>query len=168
MTIAAPLSLHRTTVKPEWVDYNNHLNDGFYLVIFSLGGVDEFMNLIGMSDAERRATKTTIYTLEAHINYLREVKLGEEVEVRAQLIGFDQKRVQHFLTMHTARLANEMAATSEFMLVNIDSAGEPKSAPFRPEVAAKLVAIMEAHKALPSPANSGRAIGLPQKKPAQE
>jgi acyl-CoA thioester hydrolase len=164
MTIAAPLSLHRTTVKPEWVDYNNHLNDGFYLVIFSLGGVDEFMNLIGMSDAERRATKTTIYTLEAHINYLREVKLDEEVEVRAQLIGFDQKRFQLFLTMHTARLGNEMAVTSEFMLVNIDSAGEPKSAPFRPEVAAKLAEIMEAHKALPLPANSGRAIGLPKKK----
>ncbi len=66
--------------------------------------------------------------------------------------------------MHTARLGDELAATSEFMLVNIDSAGEPKSAPFRPEVAAKLAEIMEAHKALPLPANSGRAIGLPKKK----
>jgi acyl-CoA thioester hydrolase len=69
-----------------------------------------------------------------------------------------------FLTMHTARLGDEMAATSEFMLVNIDSSGEPKSAPFRPEVAAKLAEIMETHKALPVPANSGRAIGLPKKK----
>ena len=152
MAIAAPLSLYKTRVKPEWVDYNNHLNDGYYLVIFSLGGVDEFMNRIGMSDAERRATKTTIYTLEAHINYLREVKLDEEVEIRCQLIGFDQKRFQLYLTMHTARLGDELAATSEFMLVNIDSAGDPKSAPFRPEVAAKLAEVMEAHKALPLPA----------------
>jgi len=50
------------------------------------------------------------------------------------------------------------------MLVNINSAGEPKSAPFRPEVAAKLAEIMEAHKALPLPQNSGRAIALPKKK----
>ena len=164
MKITAPLNVLRTTVKPEWVDYNNHLNDGYYLVIFSLGGIDEFMNHICMSDAERRATKTTIYTLEAHINYLREVKLGEEVEVRAQLIGFDQKRFQLFLTMHTARLGNEAAATSEFMLVNIDTSTEPKSTPFRPEVAAKLAEIMESHKALPLPANSGRAIALPKKK----
>lgn len=164
MTIAAPLSLYRTRVKPEWVDYNDHLNDGYYLVIFSLGGVDEFMNRIGMSDAERRATRTTIYTLEAHINYLREVKLDEEVEIRTQLIGFDQKRLQLYLTMHTERLGNEPAATSEFMLVNIDSSGEPRSAPFRPEVAARLTEIMEAHKALPLPANSGRAIALPKKK----
>jgi len=162
--IAAPLSLYRTRVKPEWVDYNNHLNDGYYLVIFSLGGVDEFMNRIGMSDAERRATRTTIYTLEAHINYLREVKLDEEVEIRCQLIGFDQKRFQIYLTMHTDRLGDEIAAASEFMLVNIDSSGEPRSAPFRPEVAAKLAEIMDAHRALSLPAFSGRAIALPKKK----
>lgn len=163
MTIAAPLSTYRTIVKPEWVDYNNHLNDGYYLVILSLG-TDAFQDLIGMSDAERRATKTTIYTLEAHINYLREVKQGEEAEIRTQLIGFDQKRLQLYHTMHTARLGGEIAATAEFMLVNIDSAGEPKSARFRPEVAAKLAEIMEAHKMLPLPANSGRAIALPKKK----
>jgi betainyl-CoA thioesterase len=163
MAIAAPLSVFRTRVKPEWVDYNNHLNDGYYLVILSLG-TDAFQDLIGMSDAERRATKTTIYTLEAHVNYLREIKGGEEVEVRTQLIGFDQKRFQLFHTLHTARLGDEVAATSEFMLVNIDNSGEPKSAPFRPEVAAKLAEIMAAHKSLPLPANSGRAIALPKKK----
>lgn len=163
MAIPAPLTTYRTTVKPEWVDYNDHLNDGYYLVIFSLGGVDEFMSRIGMSDAERRATKTTIYTLEAHINYLREVKLGEEVEVRCQLIGFDQKRFQLYLTMHTERLGDEIAAASEFMLANIDASGEPKTAPFRPEVAARLADIMEAHRALPLPKFSGRAIALPRK-----
>ena len=161
--VTAPLSVFRTRVKPEWVDYNNHLNDGYYLVIMSLG-TDAFQDLICMSDAERRATKTTIYTLEAHVNYLREVKEGEEVEVRTQLIGFDQKRFHLFHTMHTARLGDEVAATSEFMLVNIDTSGEPKSAPFRPEVAAKLAEVMEAHKSLPLPANSGRAIALPKKK----
>ena len=163
MAIAAPLSLYRTRVKPEWVDYNNHLNDGYYLVIMSLG-TDAFQDLIGMSDAERRATRTTIYTLEAHVNYLREVKEGEEVEVRTQLIGFDQKRFQLFHTLHTARLGDEPAATSEIMLVNIDTSGEPRSAPFRPEVAAKLAEIWHAHKALPLPQNSGRAIALPKKK----
>ena len=163
MTFEAPLSVLRLKVKPEWVDYNNHLNDGYYLVIMSLG-TDAFQDLIHMSDAERRATKTTIYSLEAHVNYLREIKEGEEVEVRTQLIGFDQKRIQLFHSMHTARLGDEVAATSEFMLVNIDTSGEPRSAPFRPEVAAKLAEIMETHKTLPLPANSGRAIGLPKKK----
>ena len=70
--IAAPLSLYKTRVKPEWVDYNNHLNDGYYLVIFSLGGVDAFMNSIGMSDAERRAT--LLAGLDALIGMLQQPK----------------------------------------------------------------------------------------------
>jgi hypothetical protein len=48
--------------------------------------------------------------------------------------------------------------------VNIDSAAEPKSAPFRPDVAAKLAEVWDTHKALPLPSNSGRAIALPKKK----
>lgn len=163
MAIAAPLSVLRLKVKPEWVDYNNHLNDGYYVVIFSLAS-DAFQDWICMSDAERRATKTTIYTLEAHVNYLREVKQGEEVEIRTQLIGFDQKRYQLYHTMHTARLGDEIAAAGEFMLANIDASGEPKTAPFRPEVAARLTEIMATHQALPLPRYSGRAIGLPKKK----
>src|SRR5690606_5470680 len=141
-----PLSVLRLKVKPEWVDYNNHLNDGYYVVIFSLAS-DAFQDWICMSDAERRATKTTIYTLEAHVNYLREVKQGEEVEIRTQPIGCDQKRYHLARSMHTARLGDEIAAAGEFMLANIDASGEPKTAPFRPEVAARLTEIMATHQA---------------------
>lgn len=162
MAIAAPLSTYRTTVKKEWVDYNHHLNDGYYLVIFSLA-TDAFMDQIAMDAAARESTKTTIYTLEGHINYLREVKEGEEVEVRTQLIGFDQKRFQLFHTMHVARFDGP-AATSEFMLLNVDTSGEDaKSAAFREDVATKLREIMQAHSALPKPDNSGRAIALPKR-----
>ena len=27
--------IHRTAVAPEWVDYNGHLRDAYYLLIFS-------------------------------------------------------------------------------------------------------------------------------------
>ena len=48
------------------------------------------------------------------------------------------------------------------MLVNIDMRG-PKSAPFLPEVLAKIEAIERDQAGLPRPANAGRAIGLPRK-----
>ncbi len=162
MVEAVPLSLYRATVKREWVDYNNHLRDGYYMVVFS-EAIDAFMDLIFMGDAERRATMTTIYTLEAHINFLREIKESEEVEVRAQLIGHDQKRFQLFLTMHADRLGKETAATAEYIVINIDNSGTPRSAPFRAEVAAALGRIWQEHKDLPKPANSGRSIALARK-----
>jgi acyl-CoA thioester hydrolase len=158
----APPTVLRIAVASEWVDYNNHLRDSFYLHIFSLS-VDGVMDMIGMGDAERRATKTTIYTLEVHLNYMREVKEGEEVEVRAQLLGFDQKRFHLFLWMHTKRLGEAPAATSEFMLLNVDTSEGAKPAPFRADVAHALGQLWEKHRHLAKPQNAGRSIALPKK-----
>ena len=45
-------TIHRDTVRPEWVDYNGHLRDAFYMLIFSLS-TDAFMDRIGLDDAGR-------------------------------------------------------------------------------------------------------------------
>ena len=56
--------IYRDTVKPEWVDYNGHLRDAFYMLIYSLA-TDAFMDRIGLDEAGRRARQRTLYTLEA-------------------------------------------------------------------------------------------------------
>ena len=160
--MAAPTIVYRTSVQPEWMDYNDHLRDGYYLVIFS-SALDAFMETIRMGEKDREATHTTIYTLEAHLNFLREIKEGEEVAIGAQMIGYDQKRCHLFLSMYANRLGDDPAATSEFMLANIDNSGQPRSAPFRPEVSEALARIWQQHRDLPKPKNAGRAIALPQR-----
>ena len=30
----APLDIHRATVLPEWIDWNGHMNVGYYVVAF--------------------------------------------------------------------------------------------------------------------------------------
>ena len=160
--MSKPAIIYRTKILPEWADYNRHLRDSYYLVIFS-NAVDTFMETIAMGEKDREATKTTLYTLEAHLNFQRELRVGEEVAVRTQLIGYDQKRLQLFLTMHAERIGEEPAATSEYMLLNIDNSGDPKSAPFRRQVSEALSRIWQQQKDLPRPKNSGRAIALPQK-----
>jgi hypothetical protein len=57
---------------------------------------------------------------------------------------------------------SEPVATNEQMLMNIDMSG-PKSAPFLPNVLAKIEAIAGEHADLPRHQNAGRAIGLPKK-----
>jgi acyl-CoA thioester hydrolase len=160
MTAAAPLMLHRETVQPGWVDYNDHLNDGYYVVIFS-HATDALMDHIALGEAERRRTGHTIFTLEMHINYLKEVRAGSEVRIATQILGHDQKRLHVFHTMFEAG-SNEPAATNEQMLVNIDMNG-PRSAPFLPDVLAKIEAIARIQEGLPRPANAGRSISLTKK-----
>lgn len=149
-------------VDKAWVDYNGHLNDAYYLVIFSLS-TDTLMVLIGLDAAGRTATGHTMYTLEVHLNYLQEVHAGVAVEVRTQILGLDAKRLHIFNTLHRQD-DGTLLATNEQMLANIDTSNAekgPRTAAFAPAVAALLQPLAQAHAALPRPANAGRSIALP-------
>lgn len=145
-----------------WVDYNGHLNDAYYLVIFSYA-TDGLMAAIGLDAAGRAATGHTMYTLEVHLNYVQEVHEGVAVQVRSQILGADAKRVHLFHTLHRQD-SGALLATNEQMLSNIDTSNTdtgPRTAPFAPAVAARLHALVQQHAALPRPANAGRRIALP-------
>ena len=125
----APLTTWRGTVLPAWVDYNGHLNDGYYMVVFSQA-TDGLMDLIGLDAAGRQATGHSIFTLESHINYLLEVKQGVAIEVRTQILGADAKRLQIYHGLYVAG-TEPLLAANEQMLLNVDMSG-PRAAPFAP------------------------------------
>lgn len=158
----ALLNSWQGVVRPEWVDYNGHLNDAYYMVIFSYAS-DGLIARIGLDAAGRAATGHTLYTLEVHLNYLQEVHAGVAVEVRTQILGVDAKRIHLFHTLH--RQDNgALLASNEQMLANIDASNAqtgPRTAPFLPAVAALLMPLAQAHAALPRPAHAGRSIALP-------
>ena len=161
MTIDAPLCLHRTTIKPEWLDYNGHMNEAYYVLVFS-EATDAFMDYTGQDAAGRKRTGHTIYTLETHVMYLLEVGEGAAVRVETQLLGLDAKRYRLFHTMvHDG--TGDLLATGEHMLLNVDMNG-PKSAAFNHDVGARLAAVREAHAGLPLPKQAGRSIALPGKR----
>lgn len=85
------LTTYTTRVQSDWVDYNGHLRDAFYLLIFSYA-TDGLMDALGLGSDNREASGHSLFTLELHLNYLHEVKLGAEVEVHTQLIAYDAKR----------------------------------------------------------------------------
>ncbi|MBD1554922.1 thioesterase family protein [Pseudomonas typographi] len=153
-----PLITWRGQVLPEWTDYNGHLRDAFYLLIFSYA-VDGFMDVIGLDTEGREASGHSLFTLECHLNFLHEVKQAEAVEVRVRLLGNDHKRVHLYLALHQAGGATELAA-SEQMLLNVDMAG-PKSAPFDRATAQQLASLAQQQVGLPAPQWTGRVIGLP-------
>ncbi|WP_321799850.1 thioesterase family protein [Caballeronia sp. J97] len=149
--------IYRDTVKPEWVDYNGHLRDAFYMLIYSLA-TDAFMDRIGLDDAGRRARQRTLYTLEAHISYLREIKEGAPVRVEARVVAHDRKRVHLYMEMFEGDAAEPVSACEQ-MLMHIDSSGAPKSASLDEDIAARIAA--EPAVALQDARYAGRVIGLP-------
>ena len=155
------LTTYQTTIIADWVDYNGHLRDAFYLLIFSYA-TDALMDQLGMDSDNREATGNSLFTLELHLNYLHEVKLGSDVEVRTQIIGHDRKRLHLYHSLHLAGEAQELAG-NEQMLLHVDLAG-PRSAPFSEQVTNKLLAMTALQSDLPTPAYIGRVIALPPEK----
>jgi acyl-CoA thioester hydrolase len=155
------LTTYSTQVLPDWVDYNGHLRDAFYLLIFSYA-TDALMDKLGLDSENREASGHSLFTLELHLNYLHEVKLGAEVEVRTQLIAFDAKRLHLYHSLHLAGNEKELAG-NEQMLLHVDLAG-PHSAPFTEATLATLATISAEQADLARPALLGRVIGLPPKK----
>lgn len=152
------LSTYRGRVVPEWVDYNGHLRDAFYLLIFSLA-TDELMNQIGLDEAGRQASGNSLFTLECHLNYLHEVKQDTGVTVRTQILGHDSKRLRIFHSLFREG-ADDPVATNEQMLLHVDMAG-PRSAPFGSALLARISALAQSHQALGLPRLAGRSISLP-------
>ena len=152
------LTTYSTPILEEWVDYNGHLRDAFYLLIFSYA-TDALMDRMGLDSQNREASGHSLFTLEVHLNYLHEVKLGAHVEVRTQLIGHDKKRLHVYHSLH--RVGDERAlASNEQMLLHVDLAG-PRSAPFGEHSLALLQAIEDQQRDLPRPEHVGRVIALP-------
>lgn len=152
------LITYRTQVQPDWVDYNGHLRDAYYLLIFSYA-TDALMERIGLDADARGQSGHSLFTLEAHINYLHEVKLDTEVWVQTQIIGFDKKRLHLYHSLHRAGF-DEALAASEQMLLHVDLAG-PKSTPFGDRSVELLRGIVLEQQDLPGAEFAGRVIALP-------
>lgn len=152
------LITYRTTVQEDWVDYNGHLRDAFYLLIFSYA-TDALMGRIGLDADSRGQSGNSLFTLEAHINYLHEVKLATEVWVQTQIIGFDKKRLHLYHSLHRSGF-DEALAASEQLLLHVDLAG-PKAKPFGESSTHRLQSVVDDQRDLPTPAFTGRVIKIP-------
>lgn len=154
--IAAPLRLIAPSVAPEWVDYNGHMSESCYLLVFG-DQSDAFFRLVGIDEAYRAAGHS-LYTVQTMVFNLAEAHLGDPLALSLQLLDADDKRLHIFHTMHHAKTGT-LLATGEQMLVHVDMAAG-RSAPMPPELARKVAAIRAAHAHLPVPPQAGRNIAI--------
>ncbi len=152
----API-LYHTRVRPEWVDYNGHMSEAYYILVFG-DTTDAFLDLIGVDEVYRRRTGSSLYTLEAHISYLHEVGEGQALAVSTQVLGADAKRVHLFHTMNHAD-KGYLLATAELMLLHVDTT-QPRAVRFAPEIQTQLASVVQAHSKLSRPTQAGRSIAL--------
>ena len=115
---SGPVLSSATQIEPQWIDYNGHLNMAYYNVMMDRA-IDEMWVHLGIGPTYLKERHGSTFTAEAHVRYLREIYLGDPVQISVYLLGHDEKRLH---TFEELRHATEgwLSATSENMTLHMD------------------------------------------------
>ena len=154
---SAPFDRHAEAIRPEWIDYNGHMNVAFYVLVFD-NATDALFEAMDFGAAWRKRSGRSFFAVEAHVRYLAELTLGDEVRVATQILAVDDKRL-HCFHMLRHKTTGTLAATMEFLALHVDL-GMRRAIPFAAEDRARIAGFAAAHASLPTPDGVGRAVGL--------
>ncbi|MFJ5622540.1 thioesterase family protein [Peribacillus loiseleuriae] len=146
-------------VRKDWIDYNGHMTDSAYAIVFSMA-VDRLMIELGITVDFRNQYHYSIYTLETHLVFIKEAHEGQGLRVTIQLLDYDAKRLHAFFVMENDK--GDRLATSEQMLMGMDM-NEGRPAPFPPSIKTRIENMANDYQSHPMPNEAGRKIGIRKK-----
>jgi acyl-CoA thioester hydrolase len=146
-------------VASDWLDYNGHMNDAAYALVFSRS-VDALMDRVGLDAAARKASGQTLFTLQMMLHYFREAHEGEALHVACRLIEHDDKRMRVWLEMAKTKGGEAIAASEQLLLSVVQQEGGARPAPWRAETKAALEALAKAQAGMAHPPQAGVGIAL--------
>lgn len=151
-----------TEGEPEkaWIDYNGHMNVGYYGIAFDKA-LDLVYEKIGIGESYVAARGMGSFALQVHQHFLREIRLGERYRIEMLFLDADHKR-WHYMAWMRKLETDEIAATYECLSMNVDHATR-RSAALPDDVAARLARIVEAHRSVPRPEQTGAPLGIRRK-----
>jgi len=132
------------------------MNVAYYLLAFD-HATDAVLDRFGVGKAYVEAENRSLFVVDAHLTYAREVTEGDPLRFASRILGADGKRLHLFHEMFHAD-EGWLAATAEFMLLHVDLT-QRRTCPFPDAVAPALAAQAAAHARLPRPPQAGRAVG---------
>ena len=155
--MASPLTLWEGAVLPGWVDANRHMNDGFYAVAFGEASW-RVQDHLGLHAEYRARTGGTLYSVEAHLTWARELSLGQRLHIESLVLGVDAKRLRVFHRLFASD-DGYCAATMDVMMLHVtQSDHEVRTSPFPDDIAHRLRQIAASHATLGRPDEAGRVV----------
>jgi acyl-CoA thioester hydrolase len=145
-----PLCTWEEPVVDEWIDYNGHLSEPYYVLVLG-HATDAVMDAVGLGPAYREETGSSLYTVEAHVRYLDQVSAGEQLEARSWVIGATGKLLWIWHELWAgAPGAQSLRATEEILGLHVT---DSRTSPFPDEVRARIDAAV-----VPPPEHASRSI----------
>lgn len=149
-------------IEKTWVDYNGHLNQAYYSVLFDRA-IDDALMPTGLGPDYVKQRNASYMTVETHICFVRELMVTDTVRVESRVLDVDAKRLHLYCDMLHAT-EGWLACTSEWMFLHIDM-GARRTAPWPADVLQRLENMKRAAASLPRPERAGRRIAIERKAP---
>ena len=103
----------------DWIDYNNHMNVSYYLLIFDKFGADVLNDTFKMGEYSAKTTGKSTMIVESNITYNQELKIDDVVDVNLVYFDHDKKRLQYKMEMiHKEK--KFLASTIEVLALYVD------------------------------------------------
>ena len=103
----------------DWIDYNNHMNVSYYLLIFDKFGADVLNDTFKMGEHSAKTTGKSTMIVESNITYNQEQKIDDVVDVNLVYFDHDKKRLQYKMEMiHKEK--KFLASTIEVLALYVD------------------------------------------------
>jgi acyl-CoA thioester hydrolase len=146
----------REAIRPEWLDYNGHMNLAYYVLLFDHAS-DQLFASLGIDETYLQSAGHSVFAAESHIIYESEMHLGDIAEITSFVIAADQKRLH---VAHEMRRTTGPArcALQEIMFLSINMTTR-RTAPWPSPIATTLQSALSPQ---PHPASLGRSIGMPR------
>ena len=155
--MTGPLRLWEGKVLPAWVDDNRHMNDGYYAVAFGEASW-RVQDHLGLDAEYRERTGGTLYSVEAHLTWDRELALGQRVHIESLVLGVDAKRLRVFHRLFATGEGRAAATMDVMMLHVVLNADGVRTAHFPADIARNLEKVAAEHVVLGVPPEAGRTV----------
>ena len=113
-----PEFLKTYKITKDWVDYNNHLNMAYYVLIFDKAW-EVMLEKFQMGETSAKTTKKSTMVVETHTTYNNEVKENEEVNINLIYFDHDKKRLHYKLEM-IEKNSKKLSSTIEMISLYVD------------------------------------------------
>jgi acyl-CoA thioester hydrolase len=136
---------YRITASEEYRDHNGHMNVRWYMAVFDDAGYP-MADEVGLTLDYHKTHGTGGFDHEHHIHYLREVHVGDTVAVYVRFVARSAKRIHYLMFM-----VNETRGTLASVFECVNSFADlsvRRTAPFPPEIAARMDEKLAQHTAL--------------------
>ena len=106
------------SVKQEGVDYNDHMNMAYYVLIFDQA-LEVVLEKLKMGESSAKDINRSTMVVETNTKYLSEVKQGAEIDIHMTYFDHDKKRL-HIKMEMIEKSKKKISATIEWISLYID------------------------------------------------